>query len=98
MWGLLGLPGSNPSRYRVGSICSGMLLAEHEAFVRLPWIFKTVFWCEKGQPQRQFIADNFDEPDVQGFDDVMSEEFSTDAPPCDLLLAGFPCQPVSIAG
>ena len=100
MWGLLGLPdtGGNPSRYRVGSICSGMRVAEHEAFVRLPWIFKTVFWCEKGQPQRQFIAGNFDEPDVQGFDDVMSEEFSTNAPPCDLLLAGFPCQPFSIAG
>ena len=75
-----------------------MLQAEQEAFSKLPWVFAKVFWCEKGRAQRQFIADNIDEPGVKGFDDVMSEEFLTNAPPCDMLLAGFPCQPFSVAG
>lgn len=61
-------------------------------------MFQKVFWCERDQHARRFIMDNIDEPGVPGFDNVMSEDFLTAAPSCDLLLAGFPCQPFSIMG
>ena len=99
MWGLLGLPtvGGNTSPIRVGSICSGMM-TEQAALSRLPWAFTKAFWCESDAHARRFIIDNIDEPGVPGWDNVMSEEFLTGAPPCDVLLAGFPCQPFSIQG
>ena len=35
---------------------------------------------------------------VPGVTDVLSQEFLDSAPPCDLLLAGCPCQPFSVTG
>jgi len=75
------------------------MVTERWALERLPWKFVEVFWCEKGSLQRKFIrANGREDAGAKGFVDVMSEEFLNDAPPCDLLLAGFPCQPFSIAG
>ena len=36
--------------------------------------------------------------EVPGFKDVMTDYFLENAPPCDLLIGGFPCQPFSIMG
>ena len=37
-------------------------------------------------------------PGAVGFLDVMSNEFLAGAPPCDILVGGFPCQSFSLMG
>ncbi len=84
------------SPIRLGSICSGMI-TEKWACKRLPWTFEKAFWCEKDKFARKFIQDNV-ELGVPDFHDCQTEEFLTNAPPCDMLLTGFPCQPFSVMG
>ena len=64
---------------------------------RLPWTFEKAFWCEKDKFARKFIQDNV-EPGVPDFHCCQTDEFLTNAPPCDLLLGGFTRQPFSIMG
>ena len=101
MWELLDLPATGGymmgSPIRLGSICTN-LMTEKWACERLPWTFEKVFWCEKDKFARKFIQDNV-EPGVPDFHCCQTDEFLTNAPPCDLLLGGFiACQPFSIMG
>ena len=83
-----------PSPIRVGSLCSGMK-TEHWSLDLLRWDFEEVFWCEPDETARKFVEANMSSK-VRGFRDLMGREFQENAPPCDLLVAGFPCQPFSI--
>ena len=85
-----------PSPIRVGSLCSGMK-TEHWSLDLLRWDFEEVFWCEPDETARKFVEANMSSK-VRGFRDLMGREFQENAPPCDLLVAGFPCQPFSIQG
>ena len=85
-----------PSPIRVGSLCSGMK-TEHWSLDLLRWDFEEVFWCEPDETARKFVEANMSSK-VRGFRDLMGREFQGNAPPCDLLVAGFPCQPFSIQG
>ncbi len=101
MWELLDLPATGGymmgSPIRLGSICTN-LMTEKWACERLPWTFEKVFWCEKDKFARKFIQDNV-EPGVPDFHCCQTDEFLTNAPPCDLLLGGFSAyQPFSIMG
>ena len=86
---------SLPFTATVGSICAGVG-KERWAMVRLPWGFYNVFWCENSPVARKFWKDNFG--DLPNWSDCTSQEFADNAPHCNILLAGFPCQPWSIAG
>ena len=79
----------------VGSICAGMG-TESWAYQRLPWRFCKAFWCEKDPAARRFLNNNF--PDVPNWSDCMGDDFVQNAPPCNVLTAGFPCQPFSTKG
>ena len=79
----------------VGSICAGMG-NYNWAIVRLPWGFCHVFWCYSCPVARKFWKGNFG--DVPNWSDCTSQEFLDNAPHCNILLAGFPCQPYSVAG
>ena len=99
MWQLCDLPrmcGHLRGPLRLGSVCSGMM-TEKWSCARLPWTFSHVFWCEKDPAARAFIEANAP-PGAVGFLDVMSNEFLVNAPPCDILVGGFPCQPFSGMG
>ena len=79
----------------VGSICAGMG-NDNWAIVRLPWGFCHVFWCDSCPAARKFWKGTFG--DVPNWSDCTSQEFLDNAPHCNILLAGFPCQPYSVAG
>ncbi len=67
--------------------------------MRLPWFFVQAFWCEKNRTARKFIFDNLGaDTSIPNWTDVTDPRFLNEAPSCDLLVAGFPCQPFSVAG
>ena len=86
---------SLPFTGTVGVLCAGMG-NEHPAFARLPWGLVVVFWCENDPVARQFLIDNFG--DIPNWSDCTSQEFLDNAPHCNVLIAGFPSHPWSIAG
>lgn len=75
---------------RIGSLCSGIggidLAAQKYGDI--------VFQVEQNTFCNQILARHY--PDVPRFSDVRMS--GLDLPPCDLLLAGFPCQNLSIVG
>ena len=75
------------------------MMTEHWACMRLPWFFVPAFWCEKNSTARKFVFDNLG-PDtcIPNWSDVTDPRFLREAPACDLLVAGFPCQSFSGAG
>ena len=85
-----------PNPIRMGCLCSGMKTS-HWCISDLQHSVEEVFWCERDPIARKFILANLP-ANVTGFHDLMSNEFQEHAPTCDLLLAGFPCQPFSIQG
>jgi DNA (cytosine-5)-methyltransferase 1 len=58
---------------------------------------KCVFTCEWDRYSKQTYRANFPDDDHEIADDIR-EVAEKDIPPHDVLLAGFPCQPFSIAG
>ena len=86
-----------PDVIQVGSACSGMG-TEHWAMKDMSErCFQQVFVCEKDAAARSFLEANMPS-EVRSYIDVMGDEFQNCAPPCDVFMAGFPCQPFSVAG
>ena len=81
---------------KVGTVCTGMA-TEEWSWVGLPYKFENVFWCEKDPTARAFLFANFGH-DVPNWLDCTSKDFLQNAPKCNFLLGGFPCQPFSIQG
>jgi len=81
---------SERAAWRVGSVFSG-IGGFDEAFRRAG--FELAWMCEREPFCRKVLARHF--PDVPCFEDVT---MLTDAPVVDLLVGGFPCQDVSVAG
>lgn len=78
--------------YRVGSLFSGIGgfdLGFERAGFRIAWM------CEREPFCRQVLAKRF--PDVPCYDDVTTLR-GADVEPVDVLVGGFPCQDVSVAG
>lgn len=79
---------------RVGSMCSGyggldMALEMALGEIELQWV------CEFAKDPSLILAERF--PDVPNYGDLLTHKWET-APAIDALSAGFPCQPVSMAG
>jgi DNA (cytosine-5)-methyltransferase 1 len=79
----------------VGSVCSG-LLTEAWALESIGVPCRHAFAAEADAKLRAFISQNHEVHIV--FEDVQSDKFHSQAPPVDLFVAGFPCQPFSDAG
>lgn len=79
---------------RVGSMCSGyggldMALSMVLGHCELQWV------CEFAKDPSLILAERF--PGVPNYGDLINHAWET-APAIDVLTAGFPCQPVSMAG
>ena len=85
--------------WTVASLCAGMC-TEHWAGMT-GWLagltFVLALWVEPESAARSFCVRNLPATAVN-FLDVMSKEFINQAPPVDMVVAGFPCQPYSCAG
>ena len=74
----------------VGSTFTGVGGAD----MGLEWAGFTIAWqCELDAWKRQILAAHW--PDVPIFDDITTLH---DPPPVDMMIGGFPCQDLSIAG
>ena len=58
--------------------------------------YETVAWCEWDKRCQQVL--NYYFPTAEGFGDINESDFSKYENEIDILTAGFPCQPVSLAG
>jgi len=81
---------------KVGSDCSGWA-SEVWALLKLGVNkFDHMFACDINRWPKKFIMDN--DPPKVWLDDVLAVDHHEQAPYVDVYVAGFPCQPLSIAG
>ena len=80
-------------KYRLGSLFSG--IGGFELGFEMTGEFETVFQVENNPRARRVLAKHW--PAVERFDDVRTVNAVT-LPQCDILIGGFPCQDLSIAG
>ncbi len=90
-------PRISPIELTVGSVCSGMGMC-HRAAAKLTAanphiVLKTAFFCENARGARKALEADF--PNTRLFGDIA--EVVDRLPSCDILMAGFPCQPFSHA-
>ena len=81
-------------KYKIGSLFSGigaLDLAVHAIFPQS----STVFFCEQDKFCQQVLSKRF--PDVPIFEDVRTST-KENLPSIDVLVGGFPCQDLSVAG
>lgn len=58
--------------------------------------YETVAWCEWSTFCQRVLKYHF--PNAKSFGDISTSDFSEYEGTIDLLTAGFPCQPFSVAG